>query len=404
MHEWPRAGAAGLMNKSLVLVTDIPSPYRVHLFNALHQELAAVGVSFEVLFMAKSVPIRYWSFDETRCTFRFRIFRGLHPRYKNDLFHFNPGILWTVVKKSPTWLVIGGAWNMPTVMALLFIGRKWRKACTILWSEANHNSMIFDSGIIAKVRALTVRKVDAFAIPGRVAEETIRKHWGVTDKPFLPLPNVVDEQLFKERVIALRPCRKALRRQRKLASDDVVLLWPARLHEETKGILNFLHAVAELIRPNVKIFIVGEGGDRGKIESWLKASANENVVLLGQQTQEVMVELYALSDVLLLPSLRDPNPLSVVEGLWAGLPLFISRRCGNWPEALHEGVNGWLVDPNCARSMQVALRDLISKSREELYAYGQKSVLIAEERFATTRCVRQFIDALSRMSGAAPVT
>lgn len=383
------------MGKKLLLITDIPSPYRIHFFNALNQELLTQGIAFEVLFMARTVPIRFWELDDSEYMFPYRIVSGIHPRYKNDVYHFNPGILWSVLKDKPTWVLIGGAWNMPTVISLLLTSFLRRgKVCTILWSEANYNSMINKKGLIPRIRSSVVRRVDAFAVPGRVAEETVMNYWRVPDKPFLPLPNLVNEKLFRDKVLLLRYKRKELRHQRNLNDDDLVLLWPARLHEETKGLINFLKAVEEIIPPKVKILIAGEGQDRARIEEWLAVSPLKGVSLLGQQSEQKMVELYALSDMLLLPSFRDPNPLSVIEGLWSGLPLFISYNCGNWPEAVEQGKNGWLIDPASISSIQSAFRDMLSRTSLELSAYGDFSLALAEQKFATKPSVTSFVDAI----------
>lgn len=110
-----------------------------------------------------------------------------------------------------------------------------------------------------------------------------------------------------------------------------------------------------------------------------------------------MAELFALADLLLLPSLRDPNPLAVIEGLWAGLPLFISNRCGNWPEAVAVGRNGWVIDPVSRAATQSAFKDVLSRSDKELESMGTLSMTIAKERFATTTTVTAFATAISAL-------
>lgn len=50
-----------------------------------------------------------------------------------------------------------------------------------------------------------------------------------------------------------------------------------------------------------------------------------------------MIELYSISDVFVLPSISDANPLTCIEALWTELPLFISENCGNYPEVIEQG-------------------------------------------------------------------
>ena len=55
-----------------------------------------------------------------------------------------------------------------------------------------------------------------------------------------------------------------------------------------------------------------------------------------------MPKYYAASDLFLLPSIHDPNPLSVVEALHSGLAVAISDRCGNVEEGVMDGDNGFV--------------------------------------------------------------
>lgn len=386
------------MSKKLTVVTDIPTPYRIHLFNQLHDALRNYGVGFDVFFMARTVPIRFWKFDEGICRFTFKIFAGIHPRAGNNFFHFNPGMIWAVRKARPEYLMLGGAWHMPTVVSLLF-GVPFSRTGVhkILWAEANFNSSVHKTGLIPRVRSAVAGRASAYAVPGRIAEDTVRDYWRVADRPFLRLPNLVNEELFRDRVCALREKREELRRASGLSDDDLVLLWPARLHEETKGIINFLSAVKGLLQPRVKVILAGEGPDRRTVENWLVANSFKQVSLLGQRSEEQMLQLFAIADVLLLPSLRDPNPLSVIEALWAGLPLLISRSCGNWPETLEDGRNGWLMDAESPLSMQKCFADLLLRSSTDMRAYGRRSLEIAEERFNSRYCVNKFVRDLLKL-------
>jgi glycosyltransferase involved in cell wall biosynthesis len=384
------------MTKKLVCVTDCPTPYRLHLFEILHQELLSRGLLFEVLFTSITAPGRFWRCDPNSLPFPCRIVFGLHPVRRGIAFHLNPGIIWSVLKTRPTWLLIGGGWHIPTSSLLAVIASvSLRNTCVILWSEANYASALYEGGLVAAFRRFIMQRADVFAVPGQVAETTIRDIWKIEHKAFIRLPNLVDEDAYGTGVQDLRLRRQELRRRRGLQNDDLLLLWPARLHEQTKGILNFLRTIEPVYANNrVKILIAGEGPDRGLIEKWLTTSKMSGVQLLGQQSEPSMIELFAIADALLLPSLRDPNPLSVIEGLWAGLPLLISNRCGNWPEAIEQGKNGWMIDPASSKSIQTAFTDLIRKSSSQLAGYGHVSLALARERFVTESCVRAFVDAL----------
>ncbi len=376
-----------------VWVTDVPTPYRVHQLGALSRELAVRGAELEVLFMARTVPWRFWRLDESSFGFSHRIVAGVHPRIDELAFHLNPGIPFSVLRRPPTWLMVGGAWWMPSaLLAVCAADLRSGRCKLIIGAEANPAARTFHRGPVAEFRRVVMRRADAFLVPGRIARDAVAEACG-TERPFLPLPNLVDEATFGQRVEAMRSRRGELRTTWGVEDAGRVLVWPARLSERHKGILRFLETVGPLLRDDVKILIPGEGPDRRRMEEWLRDARLPGVRLLGQVGEEQMVELLALADGFLLPSLADPNPLSVVEALWAGLPILMSNRCGNWPEAVEAGRNGWVVDPEAPDEVRSAFEDLLGRETD-LARMGRASAAIATERFSTPRSVATFVDGL----------
>jgi glycosyltransferase involved in cell wall biosynthesis len=381
-----------------VCLTDVPTPYRVHLFEAMARAFENRGVKFEVYFMARTVPLRSWELTPSDWRFVHHFGAGLHLTKGATTIHLNPSVVFRILRDAPRWLLVGGAWHLPTSVALLGARSLLRTGTTLLWAEANHASMSVRAGSLHRLRQLIANKADAFAVPGRIAANTLRNDWGLKEKPILPLPNLIDEELFGGRVSELRRDRAVLRKKIGASTTDFVMLWPARLHEETKGLLNFLRPVEGILNSRVKILIAGEGPDRALLEAWLASSSISGVTLLGWQPEERMLELYALADLFLLPSLRDPNPLSVIEALWAGLPVLISDRCGNYPEAVEEGVNGWVVDPAAETQIQGALEKVLRLTPDELASAGAASARIARQRFSTKANVERFVDSVVKVA------
>jgi len=386
-----------VLTNKLVCVTDVPTPYRVHMFDAMAREFEKRGIAFEVYFMARTVPIRSWEFTPSEWHFVHHFSGGIHWTRGSTTFHLNPSVVYRIVRDAPRWLLVGGGWHLPTSMALIGARTLMGAGTTLLWSEANRASMSFRTGIVNGVRQLVANRADAIAVPGKIAAETVRDDWGLKDKPLVPLPNLIDEDLFGARVAQLRARRSELRQSLGVPNDDFLVLWPARLDEQTKGILNFLRAIEASVCPGVKILIAGEGPDRRDIESWLASSSISGVTLLGWQREERILELYASSDLFLLPSFRDPNPLSVIEALWAALPMLISDRCGNWPEAIEPGVNGWVVDPMSQAEMRRAFEAAVQMTPQERARAGAASASIAREKFSTRANVKAFADSLMRV-------
>src|ERR1700730_4708038 len=99
----------------LVVVNNIPTPYRVHLFAAMHAYLAERDQEFEAWFMARTETGRYWRLAPETWPFPNRFYRGLHVSPGGFPLHFNPGILADLAANRPTWVFLGGGWLIPTV-------------------------------------------------------------------------------------------------------------------------------------------------------------------------------------------------------------------------------------------------------------------------------------------------
>ena len=54
--------------------------------------------------------------------------------------------------------------------------------------------------------------------------------------------------------------------------------------------------------------------------------------------------------------------MTCIEALWAGLPLFISEHCGNYPEVIDSGKNGFVFTYKNVEVASELLEKLLSQS------------------------------------------
>jgi len=362
----------------------------------MHQQIEDLGWKFEVWFMARSELGRHWSFDRSDFQFPHEFLLGRQFAIGSATLHWNRGISEALRHGRPDILLIAGAWIQPTVLLAALSSVPGR---TIFWSESHLQSIRHTSLIAGLARRLVLSRFSEFAVPGELARRyveqnspTSRIHW---------LPNVVDPNVFRDQV---RVLRRAARSNffPELHQDRRVLLIVARLSEE-KGIFPFLEGVEKLSSADLKkltVLIAGPGHLRDSIEQWT-SRAGVDVRLLGSQTQSELAWSYAQAEGFCLPSISDPNPLSVIEACWAGLPLLLSSRVGNHPECLQTGRNGFLFDPTKAESIAASVSQWLALSRTELTTFGEISLEIARSRFDPDTVVSTFLEAIleTRIAG-----
>ena len=177
-----------------------------------------------------------------------------------------------------------------------------------------------------------------------------------------------------------------LRRQIGIDSDAPVIGFVGRLVEE-KGILDLLQAAKAVIEaiPNAQFLIVGPHDEqkpdalRPEVAERFGVAASCRFVGM----RDDMPELYALMDVLVLPSYREGFPRAPMEASAMGVPALVTdiRGCR---EAVEHGENGLLFPVGDADALAQSVIELLrdDERRTQMGAAGRR---IAEERFDEQR-------------------
>ncbi|NOY70514.1 MAG: glycosyltransferase family 4 protein, partial [Deltaproteobacteria bacterium] len=136
-------------------------------------------------------------------------------------------------------------------------------------------------------------------------------------------------------------------------------------------------ALPELMRrfPDITCLFVGDG----PLLSFLKKRAADNGVFdicVFAGTHQRMDEIYPLMDIFVLPSLREPFGLVLLEAMACGIPV-VATDAGGPPDFIKSGKNGILVPPaDDSGALAAAVAELIKSPamRGELSASARKMV------------------------------
>lgn len=150
-----------------------------------------------------------------------------------------------------------------------------------------------------------------------------------------------------------RPRDPALRAALVDGRPDYVILTPARLHPQ-KGHTYLLEAAAQI--PDATFVLAGGGPLRADLEARARdLGVADRCVFLGQRSD--VPDLLAAADLLVLPSLFEGLPLSVLEAMAAGRPV-IATAIGGTDEAITSERTGLLVPPRDPAALASAIRRL----------------------------------------------
>jgi phosphatidylinositol alpha 1,6-mannosyltransferase len=242
-----------------------------------------------------------------------------------------------------------------------------------LWVESTTEDR--RRGRLEPLKRAMLRACAGFVVPGTASLEYLEA-LGV-DRTLVSLaPNAVDPGIFGRAV-----------RQRTDGPCRVVAV--GRLSPE-KGMDVLVRAAADL---PVEVVIAGAGPQ----EPFLRRIATENVSFLGNVERDALPQIYADSDIAVVPSRSETWGMALNEAALAGLPLVSSTVVGGSRDLIDEGVNGFRVPPDDPAALRDALRRLVDDDELRRSAGARSREIAAEftpDRWANA--VAELVELLAR--------
>lgn len=146
-----------------------------------------------------------------------------------------------------------------------------------------------------------------------------------------------------------------------------------RLDTYVKGQIRLLHALSgEVWRSrDWQLSIFGAGPDEEKIRKAAAMYGVEDKIIWGGFAKDVRREIWAKHHLLVMPSMLEGMPLTLVEAMICGRPTVCSD-VGGAAELVEDGVNGFLAGAPFAGQLGLAL-ERVWERRDELEAMGARA-------------------------------
>jgi len=342
------------MKRRLVILTEIISPYRIPLFNALALQSE---VDLHVIFLAETDPtLRQWQVYKEEIQFSYQVLTSWRKWIGRYNLLLNGGVVRALVASAPDVILCGGYNYVASWQALIWA--RGRMIPFFLWSESNAQDLRRGHAVVEFLKREFLRKCSGFVVPGRAAQEYLCVHKKVKEEVICTAPNAVDNDLFATAAAAARQNAAALRRE--LDLPERYFLFTGRLVRE-KGVFELLSAYAKLdesVRQQVGLVFVGDGVSRQPLEAQASSVSPGVIRFAGFAQREQLAIYYALAEMLVLPTYADTWGLVVNEAMACGLPVILSRAAGCGSELVRENWNGLLVPPRDVPSLTEAMHSL----------------------------------------------
>lgn len=328
--------------------------------------IAAIALSFvrAQSFSKSLTSAKHW--------LRNKVMRALTPDRRKPFVRLM--LSWWKKTWRPEILHIQGYTN-----SLLFvIDWAYAKALPVIYEEHQTPDARFDwwDGFHK-----SINKADVVVAVSETSAEALRSICGVT-KPIVVQGPLVPDPIASGGMKSLAS-----------SSDPSLRLTTlARLYG-TKGLSYLLEALAEVRKkyPHVEARIYGDGPLRADLIAHAQTlGLDGESILVGAFTgREQLARIMADTDVFVMPSILEGQPVALVEAMSYGKPI-IATTVGGIPELITDGENGLLCPPHDPVSLaekiailveNTALRDALANSARKSYERGPFQPSVVCENF-----------------------
>lgn len=322
----------------VVLITNIPNPYRVPLFNEFAQQLAAKGASLKVVFAAKTYERRLFkiSKDEMQFDYEFLDSKAIDRGKDTSATFLYAGVEEVLQQEQPTHVIVSG---FSAATAKVVRKAKRMGYSTFVWS----GTVLPFTGKLAWAKNLwrkrLVKKVDGFICYGTKAQNYLVEHLGVSRDKITISFNTVDTKFFGEETTRLRAMAPKENDLRQLTSISYLTD-----RKDNKSLIDLVVALKK-IRTDFVLNLLGDGEQGEELKAYARQKGvSEQVIFHGFVQKQDVPAHFALTDVFFFNTKFDIWGLVLNEAMSAGLACIASVNGGSTHDLIQDGNTGFSCD------------------------------------------------------------
>ncbi len=324
--------------KKVLLVTNIPNPYRISLFNEAHRLFTENGLQLKLVFGASGYSRRKFVLDEGSIHFKYEILNDNGISLSKDAektYFLYKGLSALLRRESPDVIIVAG-FSLATMKVFRY--HLFNKVPYIIYSGSTghiHRKL----NIIRTIqRNILLKYAAAFVVYGNRAGRYL-SDCGVPAGKIFTAINTVDTQFYSTETEKIQLTEK----QNNLKHHFTYLgyLVPRKKVEE------LLHAVKILAsrRTDFHLDILGDGVSRASLEAFTSEHGLSDLVTFhGFKQKQEIPAFFARSSGLMFQTGYDIWGLVLNEAMAAGLTCIVTPNAGAVDDLITEGVTGFIVD------------------------------------------------------------
>ncbi|MBC7411896.1 MAG: glycosyltransferase [Bacteroidia bacterium] len=327
----------------LLIVSNIPTPYRIPLFNAIYKALLAQRKQCLVVFSTPSHAFRNWKINETEFEFKYHYLNTASTNSNENTRFSYKGLLTTIRTQKPSVVVVPG-FSIAVVIAV--IGKLFTPYKLVIWSGTTNNPNRKVSVLKVMFRKIVAQFANEYVVYGTAAKEYVLS-LNASAKINIAYNTVNVEKYYLDKlVVNYAPCQ---------------LLYVGNF---TKGKqVHTLIAIADKLRVlniNFHLTLIGSGETFNDIKNEIYNQNLNQYVTLKSHLQKIdLIPEYHKAQVFLFPSNYDIWGLVVNEAMAAGLCVFSSIKAGATRDLIRNNETGFAVDFDNPNEVVTLIKQLL---------------------------------------------
>ncbi len=359
----------------VALVTNLPPPYRVPIFNRLARH---PGLDFHAVFCSAREPNRAWDLPPMEF-----IHHPLRERYltvRGRYIHHNPDVLPLLQRLQPD-VVITDGFNPTHLYA--FGWSRWRQRAHVAMTDGSDQSERSLTLLHQLARRLVFSRSKAFIAASEGGQRLFRAY-GVDPARCAYSWLCIDNAAFAPPAGLDRPYDFMFCGRLEAAKDPLFALAVAR---ET----------ARRLGRRVRLLVVGSGSLEGRVRDEARAAiASVELHFHGFASQAELPALYQSARLFLFPTQGDVWGIVANEACAAGLPVLVTPQAGVAGELVVEGRNGHVREADVVEWASCAVRLLTD---DGLWRACSRYGLQRVQRYAFDSAAQGIVDACRIATG-----
>lgn len=328
--------------EKIVIVTNIPSPYRIDLFYYMQTYLKEYEI--HIIYASQNVENRQWLIKEEKMLNSY-ILKSKIIKVKDDMDtrHIQlPSNLMGILNELNPDVIIAWEYNPSALQSLIWAKLHGKKFIHLTDGTLNSEKNI--SKIQRFTRKIITRNADSCIASSTKAKEKLLT-WGVKEEAiFISLLTVDITQYIK---------------MKKIFGKNKLLYVGSMI--KRKG-LDLLIDALPYIDTEYELRIVGNGS-KEEIDALSKQAKKlgvaEHISWCGFKTGNDLAREYNEATLFVLPTREDCFGLVLLEALCTSTPIVTSKYADGSYDIIKEGVNGFIVDPYNSKEMAEAINCLL---------------------------------------------